>query len=211
MQIIDLLDVKKCLGMLVASFGLKIPFDPEAAEEFFYCRQYGRCIGEIKRHFGIGLTLRVQHIRDQREGIWFPRDFPIDSLLISRYYDEKREPALVGTNDSLRLFGTKAFENSTLMLYLHPTAKEGSFEQFAAVIGHQMAHILLHATFHPLRRSEVATDLLAMVMGFHAIIHGANIQSSGKIGYLHEDVCSFAFGLINKRLGEKVISVDLAE
>ena len=208
MQIIDLSYVEKCLGMLVASFGLRIPFVPETAAEFFYCRQYGRCIREIKRHFGIGLTLRVQHIHDQRPGIWFPRDFPIDNLLISRFYDEMREPALVSTNNSLRLFGTKAFDDSKLMLYLHPRVKEGSFEQFAFVIGHQMAHILLHATFHPLRRSEVATDLLAMVMGLHAIIRGANIQSSGKIGYLHEEVCSFAFSVLSKRLGEKTIVVD---
>jgi hypothetical protein len=65
------------------------------------------------------------------------------------------------------LYGTREFEQTEVMMYLRKSfLRDGFFESTVLAIAHELCHIVLDGIAHPLRRSEEAVDLTAMLLGF---------------------------------------------
>jgi hypothetical protein len=76
-------------------------------------------------------------------------------------------PAWVETPKPMPAFGTPAFKKLKLTMYLRKNfVEEVSFQVLVMAKSHELSHIVLNATGHPLRAVEPAVDLTAMYLGF---------------------------------------------
>ncbi len=65
-------------------------------------------------------------------------------------------------------YGSKEFREMNVYLYIrNEYVKNESFEMVVKTFAHELSHIVLHSTHHPLKDSEEATDLVAMLLGYH--------------------------------------------
>jgi hypothetical protein len=102
-------------------------------------------------------------------------------------------PAWIRTPDPMPIYGTKAFRELTLTMFLRKSKLEQwSYDQMAIVVAHELSHVVLNSIGHPLRGCEKAVDLTAMVLGFRRLyVSGSykeqrlqNSKSSYQLGYL---------------------------
>jgi len=98
------------------------------------------------------------------------------------------------------LIHNRTFETITVTMFLKGWLSKVPFETFAYVVSHQMAHIVLYASHHQLRHSEVATDLLAMISGFIDVARIGRKNHTYNLGYLDEYQFLIAYDRIKKLL-----------
>jgi hypothetical protein len=100
---------------------------------------------------------------------------------------------------NLPLYGTPAFNNFKLLLFIFKWVADQSFETFVYCIAHELAHIVLDSIRHPLRDNELAADLTAMILGFSDIIKSG--RKSGNIihGYLNDRQFTLAYEEIRRQ------------
>jgi hypothetical protein len=94
-------------------------------------------------------------------------------------------------------YGTAAFKELTLDLFIRKSFLETStYQRAAIVIAHELSHVVLESIRHPLRKEEKAVDLTAMLLGFSRLYQAgshtverldANNTLLRKTGYLSED------------------------
>lgn len=76
----------------------------------------------------------------------------------------------------------------------------GTCEMFVYSIGHEMAHIRLHTDRHQWRQSEVATDLLCLVLGFEGFYKALRKEYMlGRVGYIPAHMTKAVYAEIDKR------------
>jgi hypothetical protein len=76
-------------------------------------------------------------------------------------------PAWIVGPVNMPMLGTQAFKQLTVTMYLKKSfLTEGYFEATVCAIAHELCHVVLSATWHPLRQQEEAVDLTAMLLGF---------------------------------------------
>jgi len=64
-------------------------------------------------------------------------------------------------------YGSAAFRQLVVVVYLRKSfLLNGNFEEAVIAIAHELCHVVLDATGHPLRAQEEAVDLTAMLLGF---------------------------------------------
>ncbi|MBM3271968.1 hypothetical protein FJY94_01640 [Candidatus Kaiserbacteria bacterium] len=79
-------------------------------------------------------------------------------------------PAWVSHTCNLAPYGTEAFRQTLVTVYVRRTfLQESDFDTVAAAIAHELSHVILNSTGHPLRKHEEAVDLTAMILGFRDI------------------------------------------
>ena len=79
----------------------------------------------------------------------------------------KNAPAWVEMPSLMPLVGTPAFRALTVPVYIRKSfIEESLFEQVVLAMAHELCHVVLNATSHPLRQQEEAVDLTAMLLGF---------------------------------------------
>ena len=75
--------------------------------------------------------------------------------------------AWINLPDPMPMFGTRQFEQTVVTMYLRKSFLQSrSFESIIATMAHELAHIVLTSTAHACRKSEEATDLTAMLLGY---------------------------------------------
>lgn len=78
----------------------------------------------------------------------------------------------------------------------------GDCDVFVYSIAHELAHVRLHTDNHEWRQSEVATDLLCLVLGFDGFYQAIHRKYPwGKIGYIPAAMTSSVFTEIDARTG----------
>src|SRR5205085_1445737 len=76
-------------------------------------------------------------------------------------------PAWVKLPSNMPLYGSKAFREMTLTMFLRKEfLQHSAYDEVAIGIAHELSHIILDSISHPLRREEKAVDLTAMLLGF---------------------------------------------
>ncbi len=142
--------------------------DQRLLNDYFEAKKYAQLISEMKKHLSIPCRLNVKCLKHAPElvaKIDMPHNFP-----------------LYGTKDYEKLVLTMKFNKDLL----------NNFHAFVLAISHELSHIVLYSLNHPLKRSEVATDITAIWLGFsyfyelgHTIYQKNGLGSSFiKTGYL---------------------------
>jgi hypothetical protein len=105
----------------------------------------------------------------------------------------KDAPAWVKLPTEMPFYGTEAFRGLTITIFLRRSFLEQSaYDQVAIAVAHELSHVVLESTKHPLRRCEKAVDLTAMLLGFSRLYESAghteerfgNITTRRHLGYL---------------------------
>ncbi len=141
--------VESYIDKLRASLGpIKAPVAEEKLRIMYDARDYAGMIGHIKSvlRLDMGVVLGLVN----RGG---PKEKP-------------NSPAWIEKPQVMPPYGTSAFRQVTVTLYLRKSFVEGSFDETVLAIAHEFSHIVLDAICHPLRQEEEAVDLTAMLLGF---------------------------------------------
>lgn len=176
-------DIIVIITILEKSFrGVQDDISTIELQKYFSDGDYGECIRIIKKQLRLPLTIRVIYAEDSSE--------PTLSLRMKRAYQKvtstapvrtktkvaipkqsEDSPAFIQIPQPLPMYGSKAFENITIPMYLRTQViNENNFESFCLVVTHELSHIVLHSLRHTLRYSEVATDITGMILGFIEVI-----------------------------------------
>lgn len=138
--------IESHINQLVASFGaVKVPVGDDKLRAMFDARDYHGMVGHIQGKLLLDLKLQL-------------------GLVNSGGPDA---PAWIVPPKVMPMFGTQAFKQLTVVMYLRKSFLEkSSFEVTVMAIAHELSHIVLHSTQHSLRYTEEAVDLTAMLLGF---------------------------------------------
>jgi len=91
-------------------------------------------------------------------------------------------------------------------------ACEFKIETFISIMAHELSHVILHSLRNQYRDSEIATDILAMILGFSGIIENGrkitteytvfNVKHTEikRFGYLDDNQFECAYRIINYKL-----------
>jgi hypothetical protein len=104
--------------------------------------------------------------------------------------------AWISLPEKMPRYGTAAFKELKLDIFiLKSFAETAPYDQFVIVVAHELSHVVLESTAHPLRKEEKAVDLTAMILGFSYLYRDAahRVQRVGysqfqqqHIGYLSD-------------------------
>jgi len=171
-------------------YGLKPEISLKALSILFNCRLYEECIIEVLRHYNISVKLRIVKTSNIAANARIALYIPMPN------------------------YNSIEFKNLRFVVEYNDKYATLSVDRFIYCIAHELGHVLLHSRFSPHRDSEIATDLIAMVMGFDAAyekgrtivtpnqsIFQSKIESS-IAGYLSEEELSFARNYIIERRKE---------
>lgn len=145
--------IEECVQKLSVSLGGVKPPIPENELRRFY--EKNDLTGMIKT---IARLLRLQNpiiIRDITEEMKRNKDALIKLI------------ASVTIPGSMAPYGTRAFGVMPIELFFNRAyLKIAPFEGIVFTIAHELCHVILHSIGHELKKSEMATDLAAMILGF---------------------------------------------
>lgn len=175
------------IDQLVAVYGLRPNLNETALKIQYDHHLYAECVHSMMQimnlNFNVKLTCYADHLYPCSESaarIQLPNQFPIPGTVAHRMFRINVE--------------TKA-------------STRDHFNRFIAAIAHELAHVVLHSTKHPLFKSEVATDLCVLVFGFHTFVSkgrlistriDANTVNHSRTGYLDNEQFMHAVYYIEK-------------
>ena len=157
------------LAQLSALFGAKRPVSQAALLPLYQLRDYPSLVREIRNSFGLDkLKVRIRYH---------------ERLRTERTMAQIEQPA------SLPLVAAFAMLRPEVTLHLAMRRlRNASFANTVRTLAHEMAHPLLFAHNHPLKESEFAVDLTAMLFGYHAIFSIAHGEGEVFGQYGFEDI-----------------------
>ncbi len=99
------------------------------------------------------------------------------------------------------MYGTREFKQTLVTMYIKKSfLNVCTFEGAAATIAHECAHIVLNSIGHPLRTSEEAVDMTAMILGYRRL-HIASveqiIETRAPLPKLSDDPIGYITGLFS--------------
>jgi hypothetical protein len=128
---------------------LEPPVETATMRMYFAEQKYTELVGEIKKSMNLDMQLRVGYVSSGG---------PSDA------------PAWIMIPNQMPPFGTERFKELQLTMYLRKEfVQEMPFEVVATAIAHELSHVVLEATGHPMRKFEQMVDLTAMVLGYAEI------------------------------------------
>lgn len=153
------------------------PIDMREQERSFRHRQYADVVRNVRDHLKLKLPVRIGYVN---------RGGP------------ENAPAFIRLPTRMPLLGSRAFEQLQVTIFLRKDFLATSDAcAVTAAVAHEFSHVLLEATRHPLRNSEEAVDLTAMMLGFReAYYRISERKTSVRLGYLRRDETRLARALI---------------
>jgi hypothetical protein len=132
-----------------------VPPVPLAALRSLHAAQgYKGMVRLIKQAMNVEVSLRI---------VWVPEG-------AAETGGTKGAPAWISVPKEMPAYGTKAFKELRLDLYLRRSfLQQSSHDQIAIAIAHELSHVVLDSIQHPLRGCEKAVDLTAMLLGFRRL------------------------------------------
>jgi hypothetical protein len=181
-------DICIFLSQSIASFGVKQPFESQTAREHFSNRALTKVILEIKQYLQITCHLKAVYVKGNVYPYLTRASFVSDNLkaaIREEMHLSEHIPAVTIIPGSLPLYGTSGFEQAECILAVNFYQMiSRPYEAFAYCIAHELVHIILESTRHPLRFMETAVDLTAMLLGFCEIIRLGSFFDGVETGYL---------------------------
>ncbi len=179
--------IENYIDQLVAQYGLRPNISETALQIQFDHKLYAECVFSMMQIMNLDFRVKLRcysdHLypcKDSLARIQLPDRFPVMGTL-----EHKKFCIIVETKEGTR----------------------NHFYRFVASIAHELSHVVLHSTRHALYRSEVATDLCALVFGFHPFISkgriiltriNANNIREARAGYLDDEQFMHAVYYIEK-------------
>jgi len=181
----DSLQIKTWSLQLIKSYGEPRKVVDTTYLRKLYCeRQYTQMVGTIAAQLALNLTIRV-------------------GLVNSGGIEDAC--AWVDPQGLRGLYGTPEFRDSTIVVYLRRAyLEEVTFAEAVRAVSHELSHVVLDATAHPLRNEEKVVDLAVMHFGYRSVMQrryvalGANGVPKGihVTGYLTEEEIAYAKALM---------------
>jgi hypothetical protein len=139
--------VESYIDRLRASFGkIRVPVAEEELRTLYDIRDYAGMVYHIQTILRLDLTMRLGLVNSGG-----PRG----------------APAWINRPPSMPMYGTAAFRRQVITMYLRKNfLVEVPFDAVVTAIAHELCHVVLDATGHPLKSQEEAVDLTAMLLGF---------------------------------------------
>lgn len=132
---------------LVKAYGRpRSPVDPSPLRAMYAQSDYSGMLSSIKKSMKLDMRLRIGYVKSG---------------------GPKNAPAWVSLPRPMPVYGSRAFRETQITVYIRErTIAHAPFEMLVAAMAHELAHVLLDATYHQLRRQEEAVDLTAMLFGY---------------------------------------------
>ena len=161
------------IRILCQSLGkVRSPVDDVSLERDYRCHDYARMAGSVKRILKIETRVR---------------------LGLANSGGPAQAPAWIEYPMPTPMFGSSSFNAMSVTVYLRKSfLKHAPFETIVIGLAHEFCHLVLDSTGNPLRRSEEAVDLTAMLLGFRdffvtGCVHTYNVEGTDyrqTVGYL---------------------------
>ncbi|MFC1608860.1 hypothetical protein ACFL2R_00650 [Patescibacteria group bacterium] len=137
------------LNGLVSNLGLRDGLgsnELSQARGLYDNKEYGKCLGVLKKNFRFSPTIHMFRKKDQKVGthVVVPEPFP--------------------------RIGTPAYSKLIVEFHIHYQTINISFETFITAVTHELSHLVLDSIQHHARRNELAVDMLPLVFGFEDIV-----------------------------------------
>ncbi|MDP1883803.1 MAG: hypothetical protein Q8L10_00370 [Candidatus Moranbacteria bacterium] len=170
--------------------------------------EFSECIRKVKHILKLNdLTLRICYINEhcKQESL---RTLLMDAIKKMGYTvsqsalakDLTDAGALILQPRYFPLYGTREFTEMKILMFIFRRIVRTSLEIFIYSISHELSHVILAMSNHPLRNNEVAVDLTAMILGFSDIIRiGRKSESIASCGYLDDRQFKLAYEEIQRR------------
>lgn len=138
--------VESYIDRLRVSFGqIRTPIAEERLRALYDAKDYGRMVYHIQTALRLDLTVRLG--------------------LVNK--GGPNAPAWISGSVPMPMYGTEAFRQEVVTMYIRKSfLAEVLFDTVVMAIAHELCHVVLNATGHPLREQEEAVDLAAMLLGF---------------------------------------------
>lgn len=138
--------VESYIDRLRASFGkLRRPVAEEELRALYDAKDYSGMVYYVQTALHLDLTVRLG--------------------LVNK--GGPNAPAWINGSVPMPMYGTAAFRQEVVTMYIRKTfLAEVPFDTVVTAIAHELCHVVLNATGHPLREQEEAVDLTAMLLGF---------------------------------------------
>lgn len=185
-------DIHNYIDRLVKSYGIQEPVKHQALKILFDNHLYAECVLEIMRK--MGLNNRVKLI----------------SYSYFKYPGNNGTVAFVTIPSNAPPFYSSSFNNLKIQVSIRDDLKK-KYETFVYVIAHELSHIVLRGMKHPLKDSEIATDLFVMIRGFNEIMEKGRTSTDESYGYLNSVTFKSAKDYIEKLHKEKEQDISYQE
>lgn len=195
--------IQEWVRTLTGSFGkLRPAVQNDEFQALHAKREYAEIIALLKRNLRLDMQLRLGFVNSG---------------------GPKGRPSWIVMPAEMPLYGTQSFRNTLVTLYFRKTfLAEAPCGALVVAAAHELSHVVLAATRHPLRETEEAADLTAMLLGYHGFFlqdsyylgaapeqnhpfKGFSALSelfpgfgSGSLGYLTQEERCYAFGLMRR-------------
>jgi hypothetical protein len=165
--------------------------ETERIKKFFNERNHVECVKIIRKQFGLGVRINIRRIDDNFQDSHI--HFSTKGFLKYRY--DSRSVAAVILPSRTPIYGSHEFKAMTIPMIIKESLFRRGCEAFMCGVGHEMSHIILYSLYNEYRESEVATDILAMMMGFSEI----GKSGSGEVGYLKREEFNAVYKAIQSK------------
>ena len=138
------------IELLVNSLGrVTPPIDPTQLKKLHDQADFPRMLGWIKNSMRLDLRVGIRIVDSGPD----------------------RTPMWIETPRAMAPFGTEEFRRTRVIVNVRKDVLDRyPFEWIVAGFAHELAHVVLFATGHPLQHSERAVDLAAMIAGYRNFV-----------------------------------------
>ncbi len=127
----------------------------------------------------------------------------------------KDAPAWIQISKNLPLWGTSAFRESRVVLFVrNEFVAEAPWGTFVAGIVHELSHVVLDATRHQFREVEPVVDLTGMFFGYHEFflnhttyVRNVHTESNVEKGFFEAYAKKILESLLNTTHSEEYVEV----
>ncbi len=146
------------IDQLLRSFGrVTPPVDPTVLQSLYRCKDYASMLGWIKNSMKLDLRvgLRIVTAAGPSPPMWIETPRPMPP------------------------YGTAEFRRTRVIINVRGDLIETKpFTWVVAGFAHELAHVVLFSTGHPLQNEEKAVDLTAMILGYQYFVADAEVTKT---------------------------------
>jgi len=189
---LSLKDIETYLDILSMSFGLYPMVSETSLKIQFENQSYTDVVYEMLRRMGLAaVRIKIICYSDEK-------------------YPEKEAFARILIPRNLPRIGTETLKLFKITIEIRACLKS-DFNKFITVIAHELSHLILNGTDHPLKDSEEATDLCSLLFGFghflketnDKVLFIGNMRFQEHLGYLSNKQRDHAIAYIEKLRGNR--------
>jgi len=203
--------INNAIDELTTQLGVKEPILVQTILEPLRARNMKGCTERIANYLGLPIVVNLSHVPFESTGLARPDHAGRGVEGIT---------AQVSIPSYLPFYGTPGLDNFPISVRISDNCLQYPIT-FAAILAHELSHIVLHSLWHKEKNNEVYVDLTAMILGFSRVIRkGRKIKETQTVqtrdyviysetvtetlttthGYLSDDQFKLAFDKIDKIL-----------